>query len=766
MKISVTIGDARKVLKDLPDNSIQCCVTSPPYYNLRSYCDEDSPEKEDEIGTEQTPQEYIDNMVDVCREIKRVLRDDGILWINIGDAFYNYRPGKGQALSKQTFAKTDQDLPQLCPRRGNKLDGLKEKDLIGVPWALAFALRDDGWFLRRDIIWNKLNNMPESVSDRATTAHEYIFMFTKNSKYFYDSEAVKEPADYDGRKDTVMKGSEKYKEAAVPGKKEQSMAVDGTERWQRNEDGEYLRNLRSVWSVPTESYTDAHFACVDAETECLTAGGWRRYHELRIGEMIYSYNMENDCLELQQLEDVMVYYHTGNMISVSGRSSSMLLTENHRCVVRRRNTRKGGFRDTIIVAASELNGSMVFPVAAELHGEHIVPDEIPNYYYLLGIVASEGFYSDAGEIGIAQSLRANPKIVSKIDDVLISLNAEYSRWVSHSDKNGDVVTWRLHDKYRSKIRFDLPDKFRLPEKLLHLPKAYIDAFLEGFVDGDGSVREDGRISIYQKVKQPLDIIQAMYVLSGKSCILTQRGNQNWSAYVTDKRFRYFKNATSEIITVVPHQGNVWCPKTKNGTWVARRQGRPFITGNSFSTKLIDPCLKAGTSERGCCPECGAPWERVVEKRRMQRCELPQDDIRYRPNTYHGAYEDINGRGDAGYTVSKTLGWQPTCDCYNVTRVQKPKKDDSDEIKIERERQLNNFKELSSIPCTALDPFAGTGTVGRWCVENDRSVVLIELNPKYKPLIERRLSCNKEVMLIKSDNGNNMNFETSTLDDWL
>jgi DNA modification methylase len=447
MNINVKIGDAREVLKNLPEKSIHCCVTSPPYYNLRSYCDEDSPEKEKEIGTEQTPQEYVDNMVDVCREIKRVLRDDGILWINIGDSFYNYRPGKGQALTKQTFASTDQDLPQMCPRRGNRLEGLKEKDLIGIPWAVSFALRDDGWFLRRDIIWNKLNNMPESVNDRATTSHEYIFMFTKKSKYFYDSEAVKEPAEYDGRKDTVMKGSEKYSEPAVPGKKEHSMAVNGAERWQRNEDGEYLRNLRSVWSVPTESYTDAHFA-------------------------------------------------------------------------------------------------------------------------------------------------------------------------------------------------------------------------------------------------------------------------------------------------------------------------------SFSTKLIDPCLRAGTSERGCCPTCGAPWERIVEKRRMTRCELPQDDIRYRPNTYHGAYEDINGRGDAGYTISKTIGWQPTCNCYSVELVEKPNKDDSDEVKAVREKQLNTFKELSSIPCTALDPFAGTGTVGRWCVENGRSVVLIELNPKYKPLIERRLMCNKEVMLIKSDDGDNINFETSTLDDWL
>ena len=132
------------------------CVTSPPYYGLRNYGDE-----ENQIGQEQSPEEFIQNLVEVFSLVRDCLTDDGTLWVNIGDSYYNYRPGKGQALVKQTVSNTNQDLPANCARRGNKLEGLKEKDLIGIPWMLAFALRADGWYLRQDIIWHKPNPMPE-----------------------------------------------------------------------------------------------------------------------------------------------------------------------------------------------------------------------------------------------------------------------------------------------------------------------------------------------------------------------------------------------------------------------------------------------------------------------------------------------------------------------------------------------------------------------------------------------------------------------------
>ena len=160
MRDKILYGDCRKTLSQF-DEKARTCITSPPYYGLRNYGDE-----ENQIGQEKTPEQYIDELVSVFREVKKVLTDDGTLWVNLGDSYYNYRPGKGQ--------------------------GLKEKDLIGIPWMFAFAMRNDGWYLRQDIIWNKPNPMPESVKDRCTKSHEYIFLFSKQKNYFYDNDAIRE----------------------------------------------------------------------------------------------------------------------------------------------------------------------------------------------------------------------------------------------------------------------------------------------------------------------------------------------------------------------------------------------------------------------------------------------------------------------------------------------------------------------------------------------------------------------------------------------
>ena len=185
--IDIKTGDCTSILKTLEATTFNTCVTSPPYWGLRDY-GEDA-----QLGLEQTPEEYVENMVKVFSEVKRVLRDDGTLWLNLGDSYYNYRPGKGQYVPKQTVSKTRQDFPVEVGRRANKLEGLKEKDLVGIPWRVAFALQADGWYLRQDIIWHKPNPMPESVRDRCTKAHEYIFLLSKNKKYYYDHEAIKEP---------------------------------------------------------------------------------------------------------------------------------------------------------------------------------------------------------------------------------------------------------------------------------------------------------------------------------------------------------------------------------------------------------------------------------------------------------------------------------------------------------------------------------------------------------------------------------------------
>ena len=255
MRDTILYGDCRETLCGFLPNSARMCVTSPPYYGLRDYGGEDN-----QIGQEQSPEEYINQLVEVFRQVKNVLTDDGTLWLNIGDSYYNYRPGKGQALVKQTVSNNKQDLPDKCAKRANKLEGLKEKDLIGIPWMLAFALRADGWYLRQDIIWHKPNPMPESVKDRCTKSHEYIFLLSKNKKYYYDNNAIKEPAKDWGTRDRT---NGKYHNEGT-----------GLQPHSGLNKSYPTKNKRSVWSITNKPYKGSHFATFppDLIEPCIKAG--------------------------------------------------------------------------------------------------------------------------------------------------------------------------------------------------------------------------------------------------------------------------------------------------------------------------------------------------------------------------------------------------------------------------------------------------------------------------------------------------------------
>ena len=252
MRDTILFGDCRETLKEF-DEKARMCVTSPPYYGLRDYGGE-----QNQIGQEQTPEEYIDEMVKVFRLVRDCLTDDGTLWLNIGDSYYNYRSDGNYP--KQTVSKTRQDLPTKTPVRGNKLEGLKSKDLIGIPWMLAFALRSDGWYLRQDIIWHKPNPMPESVRDRCTKSHEYIFLLSKNKNYYYDNEAIKEPAKDWGTRDRT---NGKYHNEGTGLQPHSGLTKSYP-----------TKNKRSVWSVTKKPYKGAHFATFPPELiePCVKAG--------------------------------------------------------------------------------------------------------------------------------------------------------------------------------------------------------------------------------------------------------------------------------------------------------------------------------------------------------------------------------------------------------------------------------------------------------------------------------------------------------------
>jgi DNA modification methylase len=290
---TIEFGDCREIMKRWATEGVkvQTCITSPPYYGLRDYgtgvwsggdpsCSHKRDSKysdktitghadkdltvgdaiyksvcpkcgairaDEQLGLEETVEEYITAIVGVFKQVWNVLADDGTLWLNLGDSYYNYRPGKGQSLVKQTVSNNEQDLPQSCARRGNKQTGLKEKDLIGIPWRVALALQADGWYLRQDIIWHKPNPMPESVRDRCTKSHEYVFLLTKKSHYYFDNESIKEPVKQDwGTRDRT---DGKYHNEG-----------SGLQPHSGLEKSYEMANKRSVWSVNPSSYKGAHFA--------------------------------------------------------------------------------------------------------------------------------------------------------------------------------------------------------------------------------------------------------------------------------------------------------------------------------------------------------------------------------------------------------------------------------------------------------------------------------------------------------------------------
>lgn len=269
-RLTILQGDCLERLREVPDESVHMCVTSSPYWGLRSYLSEGHVLKGLELGSEKTPDEYVARMVDVFREVRRVLREDGTCWINLGDCYGRSGGAPGGGNRELMHLEGKQRRMLAIPQNSY---GLKPKDLVGIPWRVAFALQADGWWLRSDIIWHKPNPMPESVTDRPTKAHEYLFLLAKAASYYYDAEAVKE--------EQTGGTHERYaKNNRIPHKHKQAEPGSGIKsntsfNWAMQEailpGG---RNKRTVWTVPSAPYSEAHFATYppDLIKPCILAG--------------------------------------------------------------------------------------------------------------------------------------------------------------------------------------------------------------------------------------------------------------------------------------------------------------------------------------------------------------------------------------------------------------------------------------------------------------------------------------------------------------
>jgi DNA modification methylase len=248
---TVLVGNVLDILPTLPAGSVNCVVTSPPYWGLRDYG------ADGQLGLEPTPELYVTNLVAVFREVRRVLRDDGTLWLNLGDSY-----ASAYACDRRNVV--GQGSPENCARPNRLVGGLKEKDLVGIPWTVAFALRADGWYLRSDIIWSKPNPMPESVTDRPTKAHEYVFLMSKAARYWYDADAISDCTAYPVPANRAPSG-------------DYSIGSGGNDGGEHRSGGfvtAQTRNRRTVWTIATQPYPEAHFATYPEKLvePCVLAG--------------------------------------------------------------------------------------------------------------------------------------------------------------------------------------------------------------------------------------------------------------------------------------------------------------------------------------------------------------------------------------------------------------------------------------------------------------------------------------------------------------
>ena len=253
-KVNIYCGDSKDILKQFPDNSVDCCITSPPYYGLRDYG------VKGQLGLEKTPEEYVIKLVDCFKEVKRVLKNEGTLWLNLGDSYAGRQVAGDKKFGNEEFNKNRPSRERTLTPERKRVSWLEPKNLIGIPWKVAFALQTDGWILRQDIIWNKTNPMPESVRDRCTKSHEYIFLLSKSPKYYFDYKKMQEPT-----KDINTK-PRKFRKSGIA-------------ECLRNDTGnEYIprlmRNKRSVWTVSTKPFKGSHFATFpeDLIKPCVLAG--------------------------------------------------------------------------------------------------------------------------------------------------------------------------------------------------------------------------------------------------------------------------------------------------------------------------------------------------------------------------------------------------------------------------------------------------------------------------------------------------------------
>lgn len=776
----ILVGNALDVLRTLPSESVDCCVTSPPYWGLRAYKTEpmiwggdsdcehvwgdmlDNPKKDTrtaeqkiaqgatvganrsyneenistdcgcfcqkcgawkgELGLEPTPQLYIQHLIAIFDEVKRVLKKTGTCWVNLGDTYSATR-------SYQVDGTKQVKGSQASKGMNAKGIGIPEKSLVQIPSRFAIAMTDElGFILRNSLIWEKPNAMPQSCRDRFTVDFENVFFFTKSKKYYFEQQFEPLANASIGR----AKRKEKLIERTGMGTlgKQVSDGVDtdhayaGLAMGRNGKTGYNLekgRNMRCVWNISTKPFKGSHFACVDQETEILTKVGWKRHDTVSLDDEIATMNILDETIHYHKPYGIYKYPYDGKMVSIENQWISQVVTPNHRLLVKTiHSTVDRRVDDTwhyVIADKLKPYSGVLFPNSGAYNGEFSIGLSKAK---LLGWIISEGHILKNGSIQIYQSNSANPEKVETIRQLLTDAGQVFSERHRHrtypsTGKECEEVVFALNKtRNDNDWIFEWISHDNLPSwKVLHLRNDELEGLFDALIDGDGYRREDGRVSFIQKNPYTQDWFRTLCVHLNKrttlhkltrisSCLTTHVTNFNYSqVHQTD-----FK----ECVSTIDYTGIVWCPNLPNSNFICKRNGKISITGNTFPPELPERCIKAGSSEFGCCAACGKPYAHKIERK---------SDYTVRGEA-HVPNADTTKVSSTGWSNPTYIdeGWEPTCKCG------------CDAI----------------VPSVVLDPFGGSGTTAMVANGIGRDAIVIELNPDYVPLIEKRLKENIQVLV--------------------
>ena len=619
MTADIRIGNALAVLRSMPEASVHCVITSPPYWGLRAYGRDPGM-----IGLEPTFDEHIENLLAVFREVRRVLRPDGTLWLNYGDAY-----ARGDKRGSSGTGDKQASNRGSAEARGARLpSGMKSKDLMGMPWRVAFALQDDGWWLRSEIIWHKPNPMPESVTDRPTSAHEKLFLLSKSARYFYDAEAVRVPYNPSslGRYDTPMQGT-----APTTHQPGQTRAVEN-KKLAPNPAG---ANLRNVWTIATHAFR-----------------GWTE---------------------------------TVDLVPLSASQALALVAEGNASV-----------------------GDICHIVSPDCPAHAGFPDSVPKGFcdglpdHLLRRMRGNGGNHAHAPVDAASDSALSPdhcpNAPSKPDCSGPSYSSSAKPSSTESRKTGHAPPFSPHAKSSGGASSDTGRTGPPQDWPASMPHDI------------GGSRSEGDISRSDPSTPSPEMA---------GCSVRKEGSEDCALACQCAYYRKVVSKSSHFAT--------------------------------FPPALVEPCIRAGTSEHGVCPDCGAPWERLLRVEYLKNRPSAGNDPRSRSEDRQaqGSMSGHHGwRGNNLLRDTATTGWAPSCDCYDdryraehpePRRARKRRQRAAWGGRWKRVRARPGNPEWPTSPAIVLDPFAGAGTAGLVAERLGRDSILIELNPDYAEMARERIA---------------------------